>query len=369
MDAAAQIQEAKRRLLAGGVVAFPTETVYGLGALALNADAVARVFSAKGRPTHNPLIVHVSGASMARRLVGTRPDGASMWDDRAERLARAFWPGPLSLVLPKADIVPAIVTGGGPNVALRCPDHPLTLALLFDLNEPIVGPSANRSGFVSPTTAEHVRSEFEHARSSDPLLEVLVLDSRGSARVGVESTVLSLVDPTPRVLRLGVISPEQIAEVLGIEVAAIHVGLPGASVSASGNPRDGLGASKSPGSIDSPGMLDRHYAPRTPARLMTRPELLSLALSPEHTGSVVLCFAPLDGLSDQHTIQLPRDPEACAAALYAALRLADDRAIQLSARQILIEHPPAPETAPADPHGEWVWRVVLDRLRRATAPV
>ena len=191
------VSVAIRHLRAGGLVAFPTETVYGLGACAADEGAVARVFALKGRPSNNPLIVHVSGGAMARGLV-------SSWPEEAERLVRAFWPGPLTLVLPRNERVPEIVTAGGAGVALRSPDHPLTLALLFELGEGIVGPSANRSGYVSPTTAEHVFTEFPEVADEcggegadgrpAGIGRLLVLRTRSAARVGIESTVVSLMD-------------------------------------------------------------------------------------------------------------------------------------------------------------------------------
>ena len=170
------IKEAASRLRDGGVVAFPTETVYGLGADAFSDAAVSRVFALKGRPSRNPLIVHVSGPLMAKRVTAT-------WPVEAQRLADAFWPGPLSIVLPKRPEVPDIVTGGmgSASVAVRCPDHPTALALLYEFGSPLVGPSANLSGSISPTTAAHVRAAFSEQ-------DVLVLDG-GPCATGIESTV------------------------------------------------------------------------------------------------------------------------------------------------------------------------------------
>ena len=179
-----EIAAAVARLRAGGVVAFPTETVYGLGADALDERAVARVFELKGRPSNNPLIVHVTGIEMARRVVA---EGA--WSREAGLAAKAFWPGPLSIVLAKADVVPAIVTGGGGNVAVRCPDHSDDAGRAGAgrrFGGRWWGRAANVSGRVSPTIAEHVREAFSEER-------VLVLDG-GACRGGIESTVLSLVD-------------------------------------------------------------------------------------------------------------------------------------------------------------------------------
>ncbi|MEO1128210.1 MAG: L-threonylcarbamoyladenylate synthase, partial [Planctomycetota bacterium] len=217
---------AVRTLRAGDVVAFPTETVYGLGADARNADAVRRVFALKGRPSNNPLIVHVADIEMARTVVRT-------WTPHAMELATRHWPGPLTLVLERTDGIPDVVTGGGSTVAVRCPDHPAALELLRAFGGPLVAPSANLSGTISPTTAAHVRAAFE---------DVLVLDG-GPCRAGIESTVVSLIDAPPRVLRPGALPPEQLG--IGTDAAP---------------PTQG-------GPLPSPGMLDRHYAPRTPLHL------------------------------------------------------------------------------------------------------
>ena len=199
------IAEAVARLREGRLVAFPTETVYGLGADATNAGAVRAVFRVKGRPADNPLIVHVSEAAMAR-------DATAAWPKSAGALASAFWPGPLTLVLPKADAIPPEVTAGGPAVAVRMPDHALTLALIDAFGGPLVGPSANPSGYVSPTRPEHVREHFDEKL-------VLVLDG-GPCRAGIESTVVDLTGASPRVLRPGVIGAAQIEAVLEETVEA-----------------------------------------------------------------------------------------------------------------------------------------------------
>lgn len=340
----ADLDAAIERIRAGGLVAFPTETVYGLGADALNEAAVRRVFEAKGRPANNPLIVHVSGPEMARPLV--RKGG---WTSQADILARAFWPGPLTLVLDKSDGVPDAVTAGGTSVALRCPDHPLTLALLFRLQRPLVGPSANRSGHVSPTTAAHVRAEFAEN-------EVMILDGgQAAGRVGIESTVLSLTGPEgrPRVLRPGMIAPDEIAGALGIRVEDVEVG---AAHAATGSP------------LESPGMLARHYAPRTPARLLTAQELAgALAPRPDAPPAplavLVLTLDPEIVAGAARLFRMPRDPEAYAAALYPTLHGADEAGV----KEILIEDP-SPLAAASNPHDRALWEAVLDRLRRASSP-
>lgn len=323
-DKVTDIVLAAERLRAGDVVAFPTETVYGLGAVAFDPRAVERVFAIKGRPANNPLIVHVTGPEMARAIVAP---GA--WTDAADRLARAFWPGgehagPLSIVLPKSDRIPPIVTGGGPNVAVRCPEHPVALALLFELQLPLVGPSANPSGSISPTTAEHVRAAFND--------QVPVLDG-GPCRAGIESTVISLAGPRPRILRPGLVTAEAIARILGEEIE-----------NAAPQPQPGA-------PLDAPGLLPRHYAPRTRARLLDLNALLDELRHAPHARRVILSHSLSDAAN---IITLPTDPESYAHRLYAALREADARALD----EILIERPTG-----AHPH----WRAILDRLTRATA--
>lgn len=318
------IAEAVRILRAGGVVAFPTETVYGLGADALNEAAVGRVFALKGRPAHNPLIVHIADAAGARRLV-------ACWPPEAEVLAERYWPGPLTIVLPRSALIPDLVTGGGETVALRAPDHPLALALLRAFGGPLVGPSANPSGFISPTTAAHVREGF-------PAAEVLVLDG-GPCAVGIESTVLSLgVGAGACVLRRGVISPEAIAGTLGRPVAVADA----APVA---------GGAALPGA----GMLERHYAPRTPARLVEAINL-EAALRDAPFGSICLTHEPARyGNARIPLLPLPATPEGYAAALYRTLREADRNECPL----LLIHLPETPGP---------VWEAIRDRLRRATAP-
>jgi len=207
-------------LRAGELVAFPTETVYGLGANALDAAAVEKIFAAKGRPYSSPLIVHVADAAMAREL-------AAEWPEAAEKLAARFWPGPLTIVVPKKAIIPDVVTAGLPSVGLRVPAHPVALELLRAAGIPLAAPSANRFTELSPTTAAHVRAAFP---------DLMVIDG-GACPVGIESTVISFVGGRPRILRPGMVSRTQIEEVIGpVEV--------------------GAGA-------ESPGQHVRHYSPRT----------------------------------------------------------------------------------------------------------
>lgn len=319
----ADIDRAVRRLRRGGLVAFPTETVYGLGALARDARAVAGVFHAKGRPRGNPLIVHVADAAMARAV-------ASAWPASAAALAERFWPGPLTIVLPKARDIPDEVTAGGRTVAVRCPDHPVALALLEALGEPLVGPSANRSGGVSPTRPEHVRAAF-------PASEVLVLDG-GRCERGIESTVVDLTQTPLRVLRPGFIGPAEIAGVAGAEV---EVG------------------SASAGPARSPGLLPVHYAPGTPARLIDPKDLeATLAALPEGSAAVVLGPADLHIPQPHMHRTMPEGAEAYAACMYEALRESDNRRAAL----VVVVRP----WGPGEPEG--LWAAIADRLGRATAP-
>lgn len=344
------LAKAAARLRDGGTVAFPTETVYGLGADALNPSAVERVFRLKGRPSVNPLIVHVSGVEMARR----HAVDAAGWSARAEALARAFWPGPLTMVLPRAAGVPQAVTAGRDTVAVRCPDHPAALALLFAFDGPLVGPSANRSGGVSPTCAEHVRAAWLED-------DVLVIDG-GPCSAGIESTVL-LVPPggRARVLRPGPIGGESIRDVLGEPVeAAPPTGSPG-------------------GGLLSPGMMPVHYAPRTRAVIVEhgpgaeplRDALDDLldgrgAQSGSGAGRAVVLSHRLTLEAEEpgvwRLIRMPGSASGYAARLYAALREAD----AMGADLIAIERPPGPEAADsADDRALWV--AIADRLARATA--
>ncbi len=194
------IAAAAEVLRAGGLVAFPTETVYGLGADALNPTAVARIFEVKRRPEFDPIIVHVADVEDAGKY-------GDLGSETARRLIRRFWPGPLTLVVVKSDLVPPIVTAGLDTVGLRMPAHSAALALIEALGRPVAAPSANPFGYVSPTEAHHVSEQL------GPLVD-LILDG-GRCRVGIESTVLSLVDPVPRVLRAGGVTAEEIAQVVG----------------------------------------------------------------------------------------------------------------------------------------------------------
>src|SRR4051812_35429336 len=226
-----EIAKAVQILKQGGLVAFPTETVYGLGADATNRSAIEKIFEAKGRPSTNPLIVHVADIALARKY-------AAQWPQAAQLLAEKFWPGPLTLVLPKSSAIVDLVSAGKNTVGLRVPNHPLALNLLNEFSGPLAAPSANRSTRVSPTTAEHVRYELGDAVD-------LILDG-GPCTVGIESTVLDLTTTRPIILRPGAIIREQIQELIG--------------------PTDLFTGQTDPSkSASSPGQQALHYAPRAPA--------------------------------------------------------------------------------------------------------
>ena len=230
----AVLAEAATLIQAGRLVAFPTETVYGLGANALDADAVARIFAAKERPAYDPVIVHVADAAELTDLTAALPDLGSLLIER-------FWPGPLTLVLPRSERVPDVVTAGGPTVAVRAPAHPLARALLDAAGTPIAAPSANRFSHTSPTRAQHVWDDL--AGRID-----MILDG-GPTAVGVESTVLDLTTEPPTLLRPGGVTIEEIEALIG-------------PVQTSARREDG-------NTLPAPGMLDRHYAPRAVLWLFT----------------------------------------------------------------------------------------------------
>ncbi|MFN4309389.1 MAG: L-threonylcarbamoyladenylate synthase [Ferrovibrio sp.] len=273
------ISEAAEKLKAGEVVAFATETVYGLGADATNPFAVAKIFAAKGRPDFNPLICHIADLSQLDALVTV--------DTRARRLAEAFWPGALTLVLPRrpdCPVAPA-VSAGLPTLALRMPAHPQARALLRQVGRPVAAPSANRSGHVSPTTARHVRD------SLGP--DIAVLDG-GPCPVGLESTVVGLTGPQATLLRPGGLAAEEIERVLGAPLA---------------RPMDAK--------LESPGMLLKHYAPRLPVRLNA-----AAPLSGRREG--LLSFGPAaPGFAHVHPLSAAGDLAEAAANLYAGLHALD----------------------------------------------
>ncbi|MGZ8208999.1 MAG: L-threonylcarbamoyladenylate synthase [Burkholderiales bacterium] len=314
----ADIERAVAVLRAGGLVAFPTETVYGLGADASNPEAVKKIYAAKGRPRNHPLIVHLHAFAQ----VG---DWAAEIPPAAQRLAQRYWPGPLTLIFKRAAGVNDLVTGGQDTVALRVPSHPVAQALLARFGGGIAAPSANRYGRVSATTAEHVRAEFGSAVEC-------VLDG-GPADVGIESTIVDVSRARPALLRPGSITARAVEETLGVTL-----GTPDET-----SPR-------------APGALPKHYAPQTPLMLMEPDLLLELAASVSRQGEkvAVLARSALRPVLDRGTwIAAPQDPRAYAHDLYSNLRALD----QAGCSAILVEQPPL----------EPAWAAVQDRLMRAAA--
>jgi L-threonylcarbamoyladenylate synthase len=311
------IEHAAKLLRAGEIVAFPTETVYGLGAHALDQNAVAKIFEAKQRPAFNPLIVHVYSVHAARKVL-------SCWPEKAEALANVFWPGPLTLVLPKTALVPANVTAGLPSVGIRIPSHPVAQALLRVADIPIAAPSANTFMHISPTRAQHV------AKSLGERVP-LILDG-GAVPIGIESTVVSLCEEEPVLLRPGAVSRREIEAVIGP--------LREAKVLSDSSARS------------SPGMIERHYAPRArTVRFEVGDALTVHAVAKEHRscGALLMTKSTFDV---EHAVSMPPQVDLYASKLYAALHELEDAGCDL----ILIEMPPlTPE-----------WHSVRDRLQRAS---
>lgn len=291
------IRTAAEILLSGGLVAVPTETVYGLAANALDAAAVEKIFRAKGRPQDNPLIVHIHNFSQMDELI-------SELDPRVFPLAEAFWPGPLTVVLPKSALVPEEVSGGLSTVAIRMPAHPAARAILEAAGIPLAAPSANRSGSPSPTTAQHVLADL------DGRIDAVV--DAGPCAVGLESTVLALTEERPRLLRPGGVSPEQLEAVLGPVQTdpAVYAALPESAAA------------------PSPGMKYKHYAPRAKVILVkASSEQYAAYVKARAAGSVALCFTEdLPALSPAAAIAYggERDAEEQAHKLFAALRRVDE---------------------------------------------
>src|SRR5450755_3030106 len=318
------VRRASELLRAGEVVALPTETVYGLAANALDEKAVAKIFRIKGRPAKNPIIVHVAGNEMAKRCAGH-------WPELADKLSRSFWPGPLTLVLPRTEIIPDVVTAGGATVGVRWPGHPFIQAVIRECGFPLAAPSANLSNQISPTNAEHVRAQLGGKIS-------LIVDG-GQSQVGIESTVLDLSVRPPQILRPGMIHAESLAAVVGnIQYPTSNIQYP---------------------KLKSPGLLEKHYSPR--AKL--------LVLNWRNDGDLLeqirnSQFAIRNCFIIAHTIipagenfadvsVMPHDAEAFARALYAELHRCDAAGAEL----IVVEAPPdSPE-----------WSGIADRLRRAAA--
>jgi len=307
----AEVRRAAEVLRAGGLVAFPTETVYGLGADARNEGALRRIFELKGRPADHPLIVHLPSAGMLGEWAREVPEAA-------HRLAERFWPGPLTLILRRCEDVLDAVTGGQETVGLRVPGHPLALELLRAFGGGVAAPSANRFGRVSPTTAEHVRQEFSG--------RVDVILDGGPCEVGLESTILDLSARVPRLLRPGAVTLAQLSEVLG----EVQLG--------------GEAAPRVPGSLES------HYAPATKAVLARSLSDYLQEHAQKHLAVLARSQKPA-WLESRVWLTLPGEPDAYARRLYAALRELDAAGCD----EIVIEVPPdTPE-----------WLAVRDRLARA----
>jgi L-threonylcarbamoyladenylate synthase len=310
------ILKAAEIIRGGGIVAFPTETVYGLGANGYNPLAVARIFEVKRRPSFDPLILHVADPADVRKLVKEIPSNA-------KKLIERFWPGPVTVVLLKEESIPDIVTAGLPSIAVRMPDHPMALSLIKESKCPIAAPSANPFGYLSPTTAEHVREQLGDQVD-------LILDG-GPCTVGVESTIVSFLDGKTRLLRPGGVSLEEIESVIGkVEISPIKEDKPSA-----------------------PGMLSRHYAPRTPIVLDWSEKSLD-SYKGRRIG--LLAFRePGRSLKFNHIEVLSKkgDLREAAANLFTAIRRLDDLKLDL----ILAESVPEVELG----------RAIMDRLRRATS--
>jgi len=318
----AAVREAAELLRAGEVVALPTETVYGLAANALSPEAVARIFAIKGRPANNPIIVHVASLELAKSC-------AAEWPALADRLAASFWPGPLTLVLPRRSVIPDVVTAGGPTVGIRWPSHPFIQAVIRECGFPLAAPSANPSNRLSPTTAEHVRQELGGRIP-------LIVDG-GLSQVGIESTVLDITTHPPRLLRPGMIHEPALLAVTR-QLAAV------------GEESEVL---------RSPGLLRKHYSPR--ARLMVwswrdeadlEAQSARAGLPREQAHVVAHRCIPLGGRFGRVSV-IPHDAEAYARAIYAELHACD----AAGAQWIIVEAPP----------GTAEWRAVADRLNRAAA--
>ncbi|NLH98239.1 MAG: threonylcarbamoyl-AMP synthase [Chthonomonadales bacterium] len=307
-------------LTEGELVVFPTETVYGLGAHALDADAVARIYAAKGRPPSNPLIVHVAGTSDARNLVAD-------WPPAADIIASRFWPGPVTVVLPRRGTVPDIITAGGPTVAIRVPGHPVALALLRLAGVPVAAPSANESGMVSPTSVQHLSPRIRDCAA-------WIIDG-GPCDCGIESTVVDLCDGPVRILRPGAIARAELENALRVPVA--------------------YATEHESQAIRSPGLLGRHYAPRAELTLVR--DVSDCAFEPigALAEAAVMTHVPDFPARIGHpvrTVIMPNDPVEYGRRLYATLQELDSQGV----RRILVLEPP--DTV--------AWEAVRDRLYRAS---
>lgn len=321
MPITSDIALAAARLRQGGLVAFPTETVYGLGADAANPEAVRRIFAVKGRPATHPLIVHIGETGMMSAWARDIPPAAV-------RLAERFWPGPLTLILRRGQ-APLEVTGGQDSVGLRVPDHPVALSLLRTFGGGVAAPSANRFGRVSPTRAEHVLDEFGDT--------VDLILAGGDCRVGLESTILSLVGEQPVLLRPGAISAAELETVLGASLAGQETHT----------------------DVRAPGMLESHYAPDTRLQLCHLEQLATTLQALTQRGLSVAVMTRVvspDNLpSGAHPHRMPAEAAEYGQQLYASLRQLDEADFDI----IVVERPPADEA----------WRAINDRLGRACHPM
>jgi L-threonylcarbamoyladenylate synthase len=325
----AAVARAAELLRAGEVVALPTETVYGLAANALDARAVARIYEIKGRPAHNPIIVHVSNREMAQRCV-------THWPIAADALAQAFWPGPLTLVLPRSAEIPDIVTARGGTVGVRWPSHPFIQAVIRECGFPLAAPSANISNRVSPTNAGHVASFLgEKIR--------LIVDG-GQSQVGIESTVVDVTANPLRVLRPGMIHRASLQAALERHDLKIA---------------DHESGSRAEGTLRSPGQLLKHYSPRAKVQILSwrddldlQSQIKDLKLNPATTHVLAHTVIP-GGAGFARVSVIPHDAEAFARALYAELHACDES----GAERIIVEALPEADE----------WRAIADRLKRASA--
>ena len=316
------VRRAAELLRQGEVVALPTETVYGLAANALDPRAVEKIYAIKERPAHNPIIVHIAGLEMARAC-------AADWPPAAENLATAFWPGPLSIVIPRAKTIPAIVTAGGDTVALRWSSHPFMQATIQACAFPLAAPSANPSNQLSPTNAAHVAQRLSH--------KIRLIIDGGQSQVGIESTVVDLSVGVPRLLRPGMISEAALVAVLG-ELRR--------------NEDEGEAVLKSPG------LLRKHYSPRAPVLLAAWKDdhdlrsIIGQHASARRVHVIAHSHIP-SGEGFARVSVIPHDPEAFARAIYSELHACDTGDADL----IVIEALP----------GEPEWHAINDRLQRASA--
>jgi L-threonylcarbamoyladenylate synthase len=319
------VRQATELLRAGEVIALPTETVYGLAANALDAKAVSKIFKIKGRPANNPIIVHVASVEMAKRCV-------AQWPATAEKLAKSFWPGPLTLVLPRTNEIPEVVMAGGATVGIRWPSHPFIQAVIRECGFPLAAPSANLSGCVSPTNVGHVRKQLGGKIS-------LIVDG-GQSQIGIESTVLDLTVSPPRILRPGMIHEESLAAVTG-EVRSQKSEI----------------SSKGSEMLRSPGLLEKHYSPKAELVVLHWHDEMDLKSQIQNRKSetqnchVIAHTRIPSGDNFARVSVIPHDAEVFARAIYAELHCCDE----MGAKLIIVEAPPA---APG-------WSGIADRLRRA----